>query len=78
MRALILKLSSMDSETEAALRVIAYFDALAMRSASSDMIVRGAAAIAEATAGVTLADGATYRLFTERGTRAWFVDGLFD
>jgi protein ImuB len=27
---------------------------------------------------VTLADGATYRLFTERGTRAWFVDGLFD
>jgi protein ImuB len=27
---------------------------------------------------VTLVDGATYRLFTERGTRAWFVDGLFD
>jgi hypothetical protein len=27
---------------------------------------------------VTLTDGATYRLFTERGTRAWFVDGLFD
>ena len=27
---------------------------------------------------VTLADGATYRLFTERGTKAWFVDGLFD
>jgi protein ImuB len=27
---------------------------------------------------VTLADGATYRLFTERGTRAWFIDGLFD
>ena len=27
---------------------------------------------------VTLNDGATYRLFTERGTRAWFIDGLFD
>jgi protein ImuB len=27
---------------------------------------------------VTLADGATYRLFSERGTRAWFIDGLFD
>jgi hypothetical protein len=27
---------------------------------------------------VTLVDGATYRLFTERGTRTWFVDGLFD
>jgi protein ImuB len=27
---------------------------------------------------VTLTDGATYRLFTERGTRAWFIDGLFD
>ena len=27
---------------------------------------------------VTLSDGATYRVFTERGTRAWFVDGLFD
>jgi protein ImuB len=27
---------------------------------------------------VTLADGATYRLFAERGTKAWFVDGLFD
>jgi protein ImuB len=27
---------------------------------------------------VTLSDGATYRIFTERGTRAWFVDGLFD
>ncbi len=31
---------------------------------------------------VTLADGATYRLFTERGARAanaaWFIDGLFD
>lgn len=68
MRALILKLSSMDSETEAALRVIAYFDALAMRSASSDMIVRGAAAIAEATAGVTLADGASQR-FDPSGAR---------
>jgi protein ImuB len=27
---------------------------------------------------VTLADGATYRLFAERGTKAWFIDGLFD
>ena len=27
---------------------------------------------------VTLSDGATYRMFSERGTRAWFVDGLFD
>ena len=27
---------------------------------------------------VTLGDGATYRVFTERGTRAWFVDGLSD
>ena len=27
---------------------------------------------------VTLSDGATYRVFTERGTRVWFVDGLFD
>jgi protein ImuB len=27
---------------------------------------------------VTLSDGATYRVFIERGTRAWFVDGQFD
>jgi protein ImuB len=27
---------------------------------------------------VTLADGTTYRVFSERGTTAWFIDGLFD
>jgi protein ImuB len=27
---------------------------------------------------VTLDDGATYRVFSERGTQAWFIDGLFD
>ncbi len=74
MRALILKLSSMDSGTEAALRVIAYFDALAMRSASPDMIVRGAAAIAEATAGATLADGTTRR-FDPTGARQGELTG---
>lgn len=68
MKALLLKLSSMDSDTEAALRVIAYFDALAMRSATAEMIVRGAAAIAEAPAGLSLADGTTLR-FDSSGAR---------
>lgn len=68
MKALLLKLSTMDSETEAALRVIAYFDALAMRSATAEMIVRGAAAIAEAPAGLALPDGTTLR-FDSSGAR---------
>ncbi len=66
MKALLLKLSAIDSETEAALRVIAYFDALAIRSATAEMVVRGAAAIAEATAGLQFADGSVVR-FDVRG-----------
>jgi hypothetical protein len=27
---------------------------------------------------VTLGDGATYRLFRQRGADAWFVDGVVD
>lgn len=63
-----MKLSSMDSDTEAALRVIAYFDALAMRSATAEMVVRGAAAISEATAGLRLPDGTSIR-FDASGNR---------
>ena len=61
MKALLVKLSAIDSDTEAALRVISYFDALAMRSATAEMVVRGAAAISEATAGLQLADGSVLR-----------------
>lgn len=68
MRALLLKLTSMDSDAEAALRVIAYFDALSVRSATAEMVVRGAAAISEATAGLVLADGTVLR-FDASGAR---------
>jgi hypothetical protein len=27
---------------------------------------------------VTLSDGATYRIFRERATNAWFVEGIVD
>lgn len=63
-----MKLSSMDSDTEAALRVIAYFDALSMRSATAEMVVRGAAAISESTAGLRLPDGTNIR-FDVAGNR---------
>ena len=68
MKALLLKLSAIDSDTEAALRVIAYFDALAMRSATAEMVVRGAAAIAEVPAGLALPDGTLVR-FDPAGAR---------
>ena len=58
----------MDSDAEAALRVIDYFDALSMRSATAEMVVRGAAAISEAAAGLRLPDGTTIR-FDATGAR---------
>lgn len=68
MKALLMKLSAMDSEAEAALRVIAYFDALTLRSATPEMIVRGTAALAETTAGLRTEDGIEHR-FAPDGRR---------
>ncbi|TQK18661.1 PucR-like helix-turn-helix protein [Microbacterium sp. SLBN-154] len=68
MKALLMKLSAMDSDAEAALRVIAYFDALTLRSATPEMIVRGTAALAETAAGLRTEDGVEHR-FAPDGRR---------
>lgn len=55
MRPLLLRLSEFDSQAEAALRVIAAFDALVQHRASMDALVRTTAALAECTAGIEVA-----------------------
>lgn len=61
MKALLMRLSAIDSDAEAALRIIEYFDALTVRGASTDMVVRGAAALGEAVAGLRLPSGDVLR-----------------
>lgn len=61
MKALLMRLSAIDSDAEAALRIIEYFDALTVRGASTDMVVRGAAALGETVAGLRLPSGDVLR-----------------
>lgn len=58
MRGLLLRLSAIDADAEAAVRIIAYFDALAVGGASPAAVVRSAAALAECPAGYRATDGA--------------------
>jgi hypothetical protein len=58
---LLLRLSALDPDAEAALRVIAYFDALVTRGASAPALVRAAAALAECPAGLWRPDGTVVR-----------------
>jgi hypothetical protein len=51
-KGLLLRLSAVDSDAEAAVRVIAYFDALVERGATPVELVRAAAALAECPAGL--------------------------
>jgi PucR-like helix-turn-helix protein/diguanylate cyclase with GGDEF domain len=51
-KGLLLRLSAVDADAEAAVRVIAYFDALVMRGATPVELVRAAAALAECPAGL--------------------------
>jgi hypothetical protein len=55
-KGLLLRLSAVDAGAEAAVRVIAYFDALVGRGATPAELVRAAAAIAECPAGLDRAD----------------------
>jgi hypothetical protein len=55
-KGLLVRLSLTDSEAEAALRVIEYFDALVLGRATVGALVRGTAALAECPAGIRAAD----------------------
>jgi hypothetical protein len=59
---LLLRLSAVDADAEAAVRVIAYFDALIGGGAGVAALVRAAAALAECPAGLVLADGERIRM----------------
>ncbi len=52
MKGLLLRLSTVDADAEAAVRVIAYFDALVEQRATLAQLVRSAAALAECPAGL--------------------------
>ncbi|QYN33073.1 helix-turn-helix domain-containing protein [Pseudonocardia sp. DSM 110487] len=52
MKGLLLRLSAVDADAEAAVRVIAYFDALVERGATPAELVRATAALAECPAGM--------------------------
>jgi DNA-binding PucR family transcriptional regulator len=60
-RSLLLRLSALDADAEAAVRVIAYFDALAVERATLPALVRSAAALAECPAGFRPGTGDTLR-----------------
>ncbi|MDT7670973.1 MAG: hypothetical protein QOC74_3756, partial [Pseudonocardiales bacterium] len=51
MKGLLLRLSALDSDAEAAVRVIAYFDRLVERAATPGEVVRATAALAECVVG---------------------------
>jgi len=55
-KGLLLRLSAVDADAEAAVRVIAYFDGLLEHRASLTDLVRSTAALAECTAGLERAD----------------------
>ncbi|WTW96014.1 helix-turn-helix domain-containing protein [Streptomycetaceae bacterium NBC_01309] len=61
MEGLLLKLSALDPDAEAAVRVIAYFDALVTHGASAHAVVRATAALAECPAGWSRDDGTMLR-----------------
>jgi hypothetical protein len=59
---LLLRLSAVDADAEAAVRVIAYFDALIDSGAGVTALVRSAAGLAECPAGLALPDGGRIRM----------------
>jgi hypothetical protein len=61
-KGLLLRLSALDADAEAAVRVIAYFDRLVESGATTREAVRATAALAECAAGWADATGATYRV----------------
>ena len=56
MKGLLLRLSALDSDAEAAVRVIAYFDRLVERAATPGEVVRATAALAECVVGWASSD----------------------
>jgi PucR C-terminal helix-turn-helix domain/GGDEF-like domain len=60
-KGLLLRLSAVDADAEAAVRVIAYFDALVERAATPVELVRAAAALAECPAGLDRPDAEPLR-----------------
>ena len=62
MKGLLLRLSALDADAEAAVRVIAYFDRLVESGATTREAVRATAALAECAAGWADATGTTYRV----------------
>ncbi|MGW4486671.1 helix-turn-helix domain-containing protein [Amycolatopsis sp. NPDC004368] len=69
MKGLLLRLSAVDSDAEAAVRVIAYFDELVARRATIADLVRATAALAECVAGLRRGTEPVVR-FRPDGTRA--------
>jgi hypothetical protein len=65
MEGLLLRLSELDADAEAAVRVIAYFDALVEHRASAEALVRATAGLAECACGLELAEGRTLRFNPE-------------
>ncbi|WP_329059760.1 PucR family transcriptional regulator [Amycolatopsis sp. NBC_01480] len=61
MKGLLLRLSAVDADAEAAVRVIAYFDELVAHRASLPDLVRSAAALAECPAGLRHENGSDLR-----------------
>jgi hypothetical protein len=68
-KGLLLRLSAVDADAEAAVRVIAYFDELVAHQASLPDVVRSAAALAECVAGLRR-DGEQQLRFRSDGVRA--------
>ncbi|MFG1923456.1 helix-turn-helix domain-containing protein [Cryptosporangium sp. NPDC048952] len=61
MKGLLLRLSALDADAEAAVRVIAYFDALVEHRATAAALVRATAGLAECPCGLELPDGRILR-----------------
>lgn len=70
MKGLLLRLSAVDADAEAAVRVIAYFDELVARRARLTDLVRAAAALAECVAGLRRGDESPPLRFAPNGERA--------
>ena len=62
MKGLLLRLSALDADAEAAVRVIAYFDRLVESGATTREAVRATAALAECVVGWADTTGATFRV----------------
>ncbi|SHM22363.1 helix-turn-helix domain-containing protein [Cryptosporangium aurantiacum] len=65
MKGLLLRLSALDADAEAAVRVIAYFDALVEHRATVAALVRATAGLAECACGLELPDGRVLRFDAE-------------